>query len=122
MRAHFSKPALVVVQEFLEKEKNYATKHRIKGELVTQPHDRPSENSRFYRDVTFEQVRLHLVLSSYLTHSDLASLNQCHPLFAHLCTIFGKIKLSHVYDLFDYEKNCSKQVAIPSKKNCCLCF
>ena len=113
---HRAKPAPIVVQEFLEKEKTYATKHRIKGELVTQPRGRSSKNYSFYSDITFEQVFLHLVLSSYLTTTDLESLNQCHPLFAHLCTMLSKINLTYIYDLFEYDINYSKQIVIPSKR------
>ena len=113
---HFSQPAPTVVPNFLEKEKHYATKHRIKGELVTQPYGRPSKNYSFCSDVTFELVYLHLVLSSFLSDSDLNSLNQCYPLFGHLCNIISKIKLSYIYDLFEYDLNYKEQSAIPPKR------
>ena len=65
-----------MVREILDKEKDYATKQRIKSELATQPHGRFSKNYSFYSDITFEQKYLHLILFSYLTYIDLASLNQ----------------------------------------------
>ena len=69
----------------------------------------------FYSDVTFEQVYLHLILSSYLDDIDLKNLNIYYILFVYLCKMTKKIQLDYIYNLFDYNLNYKNQETIPKK-------
>lgn len=94
------------MQECFKKvENSYKENIPTRGELLLQPRGKSSAMHNFTNIATFEQVYLHLALSTYLDNNELRNLNACGVLFAQLCEMIKKMRLNYVSDLFDHNLN-----------------
>ena len=98
-------------------EEDYARKHPLKGELICKSRGKPSAHHSCTSEAVFDHVYLHLVLSDYLSTTELQNLNACNMLYEHLCKMMNHINLNLVYDLFDYDLDYMKQEEIPFKRS-----